>query len=245
MNQDKIGKFIYELRIKNNYTQKELANMLSVTSQAISKWENGRGIPDIEQLKKLSEIFNISLNELLEGKLEEKKVVKEKVSNKKKYIITLSIILLVLTCFLFKDNSDKSSFSFSRINTDNSCFLVKGVIAFNKNKKSIYISNIECSDNNSELYLDMECILYEKDNNIEKSIYTYGNIKEIDSYDKNNGHTINELLKDIEFNIDNYDCSCDNNTCDNLYLRVNALNTEGKVITYNIPLMLENKCINN
>ena len=50
MNQEKIGKYIYELRIKNNLTQKVLADKLSITSQAVSKWENGRGIPDIEQL---------------------------------------------------------------------------------------------------------------------------------------------------------------------------------------------------
>ena len=59
MDSVKIGKFIHDLRIKNGLTQSELANKLSVTSQAISKWENGRGIPDIEMLKKLSEEYQI------------------------------------------------------------------------------------------------------------------------------------------------------------------------------------------
>ncbi len=48
MNQEKIGKFILDLRKQNKMTQKEFADKLNVTAQAVSKWENGRGIPDIE-----------------------------------------------------------------------------------------------------------------------------------------------------------------------------------------------------
>jgi transcriptional regulator with XRE-family HTH domain len=54
MDQNKIGKYIKELRLKNNLSQSDLAKKLSVTNQAISKWENGRGIPDVEMLKQLS-----------------------------------------------------------------------------------------------------------------------------------------------------------------------------------------------
>ena len=43
MNQDKIGKFILELRKEKNMTQQELADKIGVTDRAISKWENGRG----------------------------------------------------------------------------------------------------------------------------------------------------------------------------------------------------------
>mgnify|MGYP000768869648 CR=1 FL=1 len=45
MNQEKIGKFILDLRKQNKMTQKEFADKLNVTAQAVSKWENGRGIP--------------------------------------------------------------------------------------------------------------------------------------------------------------------------------------------------------
>ena len=67
MNPEKIGKFIYEQRKKLNLTQNGLAEKLSVTSQAISKWENGRGIPDIEMLNKLSEIFEVDISEIISG----------------------------------------------------------------------------------------------------------------------------------------------------------------------------------
>ena len=46
MNQIKIGKFISECRKKNNLTQMQLAEKLNITDRAISKWENGKRMPD-------------------------------------------------------------------------------------------------------------------------------------------------------------------------------------------------------
>ena len=65
-----------------------------------------------------------------------------------------------------------------------------------------------------------------------------------DDYDVNNTKTLNELLNNVEFNIDDYTCSCDSISCNNLYIRVNALNIDNEVITYNIPIQLDNKCVN-
>lgn len=240
MNQEKIGKYIYEQRTKNNLTQSALADKLSVTAQAISKWENGRGIPDIEQLNKLSEIFNVDIKEIINGE----KIEKNKKTKKYRYIIVGFILILLVLIIIFFSKGNNSNFSFNSISSENSCFGVKGVIAYNKNKKSIYISKIECSEEELKEYLDVECILYEKNNNIEKIIYEQGKILDYDTYDRNNLKTINELLSSVEFNIDSYNCSCDNVTCNNLYLRVNALNKDNKIITYNIPLELENKCNN-
>lgn len=56
---------IQELRKKNNMSQEELAKKLYVSRAAISKWESGRGYPNIESLKNLSKIFSISIDELL------------------------------------------------------------------------------------------------------------------------------------------------------------------------------------
>lgn len=67
MNQEKIGKFIAELRKDKNMTQVELADKLGITDRAISKWENGRGMPDISLFEPLCKELNISINELLKG----------------------------------------------------------------------------------------------------------------------------------------------------------------------------------
>ena len=72
MDQIKIGKFISTLRKEQNLTQAELAAKLGVTDRAISKWENGRGLPDLSLVVPLSEALNISINELLSGERIEK-----------------------------------------------------------------------------------------------------------------------------------------------------------------------------
>ena len=68
MNQEKIGNLIKEIRKKNNLTQAEFAERYGVTYQAVSKWENGKNIPDIMLLKKISEDFDTPIEALLEGK---------------------------------------------------------------------------------------------------------------------------------------------------------------------------------
>ena len=53
MDQEKIGKFILELRKEKGMTQQELATKIGITDRAISKWENGKGMPDISLMKPL------------------------------------------------------------------------------------------------------------------------------------------------------------------------------------------------
>ncbi len=79
MNQERIGKFILELRKEKNMTQQELANKIGVTDRAISKWENGRGLPDISLMKPLCEVLGITINELISGDRITKKEYQEKV----------------------------------------------------------------------------------------------------------------------------------------------------------------------
>ena len=73
MNQEKIGKFICELRKEKELTQKELADRLNITDRAVSKWENGRGMPDLSLIKPLCDELDISINELLSGEKLNKK----------------------------------------------------------------------------------------------------------------------------------------------------------------------------
>ena len=53
MDQEKIGKLIKKIRIEGKYSQKEFADKYGVTPQAVSKWENGKNIPDIAILKEI------------------------------------------------------------------------------------------------------------------------------------------------------------------------------------------------
>lgn len=69
MNQVKVGKFIAECRKNNNLTQKQLAEKLNITDRAISKWENGKSLPDSSIMLELCDILKISVNDLLNGEV--------------------------------------------------------------------------------------------------------------------------------------------------------------------------------
>lgn len=62
-----LGETIYKLRTEKGLSQGNLADMLEVSRQSISKWENNSAVPELDKLMKLSEIFNITLDELVKG----------------------------------------------------------------------------------------------------------------------------------------------------------------------------------
>ena len=119
MDNEKIGKFILELRKQKGMTQKELAEKVGVSDKTISKWECGNSIPDITYLEALCNSLDISVNELLSGerltdesyseKAEENimALMKENKSNKKgirwrivlgAFLCCASILFLNVTC---------------------------------------------------------------------------------------------------------------------------------------------------
>lgn len=67
MNNEKMGKFISEMRKSQNLTQKDLASRLEITDKAISKWERGISCPDISLLIPLAQILGVTTSELLNG----------------------------------------------------------------------------------------------------------------------------------------------------------------------------------
>lgn len=69
MDQLKIGKFIAECRKKKNLTQMQLAEKLNITDRAVSKWENGRSMPDSAIMLELCSLLDITVNDLLSGEV--------------------------------------------------------------------------------------------------------------------------------------------------------------------------------
>ena len=112
MDQIKIGKFIAECRKRNNLTQMQLAEKLNITDRAISKWENGKGMPDSSIMLDLCKELRISVNELLSGevikmdayneKLEQNLIdmVKQKEEADKR-LLTIEIVIGVLISIVF------------------------------------------------------------------------------------------------------------------------------------------------
>lgn len=90
-----LGKRITNFRKEKNLKQEQLAEILNVSPQAVSKWENDVTCPDISLLPELAKIFNVSIDELLVGKVEHPKVVELVPEEKRKNISDLMLRILV------------------------------------------------------------------------------------------------------------------------------------------------------
>ncbi len=74
MNMKIISNYLQFLRKSHNYTQDDLAKKLGISRQAVSKWETGMAIPDLEILLKISKLYDITINDILEPKIQPKRI---------------------------------------------------------------------------------------------------------------------------------------------------------------------------
>lgn len=226
MDQEKIGKFIKDLRIKNNLTQKEFADKYNVTYQAVSKWENGKNMPDLSLLKEICKDFDVSLDDLING---EKSVKK----SYKKYII-IGIICIVIVLFLVIKNNNNGDFNFKTITSSCDAFNISGSIAYNDKKSAIYITNIKyCGGDDTKEYEIIECTLYESHEDIEKKISSY-------KYDGDKKVKLEKFLENVTFKVDGYKKTCDEHN--SLYLLINATDDSKNITTYKVPLETQSIC---
>lgn len=116
MDQLKTGKFIAQIRKEHGLTQRELADKLSISDKTVSKWETGKGLPEVSLMIPLCEILGITVNELLSGerlsednykrKTEEviMDLMRERQENKRKLIIAVAVavnsLIASLTIFM-------------------------------------------------------------------------------------------------------------------------------------------------
>lgn len=203
MDQEKIGKFIAKVRKERKLTQKELSEKLGITDRAISKWENGKSMPDLALLKPLCDILEITINELLSGeniktgkekeKLEENIVNAINYNKKRKniyeimfqsFIIILGIFIFIMTMSIY--NGHISSFLwYSVLGTYIliiifSYFLNK-IIINNKSRKYIIISVISffCL---YFIYLGIIDFSNVKNNNAEPNIFVVSGSVDKDNF---------------------------------------------------------------
>ena len=74
MNMNIISKYLQFLRKSHNYTQDDLAKKLGVSRQAVSKWETGTAIPDLDVLLEISKLYDITINDILEPRIQPQKI---------------------------------------------------------------------------------------------------------------------------------------------------------------------------
>lgn len=232
MNQEKIGKLIKEIRQKNNLTQKQFADKYGITYQAVSKWENGKNMPDVSLLKQISKDFKVNIEDLLEGNISFKK---KKHTYKIGVLVVIFLILFLTILYILKNDT----FEFKTLSSRCGEFNISGSIAYNDKKSSIYISNIDyCGEGDDNYYKDIECILYENNNKTDTKI---------DIYKKKSMNVvkIGDFLKNASFHIDNYDRTCKVYSKNSLYLQINATTDKNKHVSYKIPLSIDKDCKSN
>lgn len=230
MNQEKISQLIKKIRTDNNLTQSQFANKYNVTYQAVSKWENGKNLPDITLLTQICRDFEIDINDFLEGNTTTKKHNKNLI-----YIVLLIafIAILLIVLAIRKDNN----FEFKTISSNCPSFTISGSLAYNKNKSYLYISNIEyCGGDDNNYYKNIECTLSERKNNIETIIGK-------DTYDNDKPIQLEEFLHNIEFRLDDFSNQCKNYSSNSLFLEIKATSEDGKTTIYKVPLSLSSHCL--
>ena len=121
-----LGERIYLLRTAQNLSQGDLAERLNVSRQSISKWENNNAVPDLEKLLKLSEVFWISLDELVKGETPASEPMPVPQAAEPSGHKTAGIILLALAVFTILLLTVMGSFAAGLLFA--SPFLVCGVI---------------------------------------------------------------------------------------------------------------------
>lgn len=226
MNQEKIGQVIKEIRTKNNLSQQAFAEKFGVTYQAVSKWENGKNIPDIATLKEICKEYNLKLEDLLDAKISSK----QKNNLLKWFLLVIILLIIVLIIVLIFKNND---FEFKTLSTSCNDFTVNGSIAYNDTKSSIYISHITyCGKMDSNKYKKIQCVLYESNDKVKTEIGRY-------NYEEESGITLEEFLKEVNFNVE----TCKLYSEDGLHLEIDATTVEDEDIFHKVPLKLVDNCI--
>lgn len=236
----KTGQFIKKLRTERNLSQYQLADLVPITRQAVSKWERGVSLPDSSTLLILAKIFDVTIDELLIGERKDKnihdklkevtlKMVDENISKSKKIkriliINTFILIIFALLFFLYYFINSYNSIKFYTVNGKGEKFVEnKGMLIITKQK--IYFESGKINYNNEKIKVN-EIKLYYTTKNKNKLIYSV----------KDNDFLIIDFYGyNLYFKYDNID-----DLIKNLYLVINYNDNKEEKIHLNIKNYFSN-----
>lgn len=224
MDEEKVSKLIKESRKKLNLTQEKFAQKYNVTPQAVSKWENGKNLPDIAILKQICKDSNTSIDGLLLGKK----------NNHLTLIIIFILIALGIIFTIIMTTKKNSTFEFKVLESNCENFKTNGTLAYDQKTSHLHISGISyCGTNAKTKYNKITCTLYETEDKTNKEL-------EKITYNKT-PITLEEFLSSIEFNLDNFSQKCQHYKENSLYMEISASNGTNENI-YKIPLTIKDNC---
>jgi len=255
MNPEKTGKFIAKLRKNSDLTQQQLAEKIKVSAKTISKWERGINIPDTPLLCELSNVFHVTVQELLIGEEIKDKNVSNKIlincislytkkTKQKFFIIVTMIIIFLISLFsiIYTLNNYNRNRIFS-IESKNDSYIVKGYVIFNQNEELFILDNVIYNDVN--IGTDLESVIknYTITLRNDKIIfYSSGNIE------TNKNQIMSEALKTtrISFSETNDNSRIINiKDLKNIYLTISYTDVNDNVIQDKIELEINEEFANN
>lgn len=225
MDQEKIGNFIKKIRTDNDLSQKEFADMFGVSFQAVSKWENGKNIPDISTLRLISEKFDIELDDILKGEKTAKK------NDRKLWYVFLCVIafLIAIVILLVLNGNKNASFQFDELTSSNSDFTISGSVVRTSDRTSLIINNVNYKGVEREtVYEKLSCNLYEDSDEVKTKI---------SSCEDGSDETLLEYLEGLKFRVDHYSTECTMFTTSKIYIEILASESDRDII-YRIPVAI-------
>ncbi len=248
----KVGKFISKLRKDAGLTQEELAEKIKVNSKTISKWETGINVPDTVPLFELSKVFNVSVQDILNGEIVDSKSVNDstiiegisfynKIFKKKIIGISVAVIIFIITIFsVLYTISNYNKNQLYDIKTDNQEYEIDGYL-INNNKETIFIIN-NITYISSDIATDFEpkinkysISIQEIDSN--KSYYSFE--KELDKY-----YTMSEIVDNIKISFASHSNKTNIIKNNKIYL-ILSYNFKGKIKNVKMKLLFNKHYSNN
>ena len=213
-----LGNKILKIRKENKMSQEQFAEVLNVTRQTVSNWENGNNYPDIETLIKISDKFNVSLDILLKGDKEMIKDINKKTKNNKilkRVIIALSVVIVILIAgtIVYKEYSYRFQINFAESNSESA--ITDKCNLDGKRLKIMALSNDVC--NNDKKFLETPfCISNKPLCNKRKFLEVPRCTSDFDSkpsnyniVDNNTKEQEKELMEKMNINLDDYENTYD------------------------------------
>lgn len=241
MDNIKIGKLISKLRKQKGLTQQELADMVGIGNQAVSKWERGITIPDISIINELSKILEISSDELLKGELDSSphtvttsKVNKTNKGITKKLLIFISlIIILVISYLTIITYLNNKTYKYDLISMSKE-YNIDGYIKLYKDNLTLVIDELDFTDKD---FLNTEILNYDYKIMIgDELIYGYANSNELKLIEYNSN--IVTFLEDFKVNY-NVDINIKNKIKDNMVIYISFQTQDNNVIIKELNIKLK------
>lgn len=238
MTEDSFGKTLAKLRKERKLTQQELADLLHVTNKTISKWETNTTAPDIDTLKRISQVLKVPVDVLLgNSKLTVTDSHNKHKLTKKKLILLLSLLLVLLFFFYYMiTNFILNTKSYSLISGDDR-FTVEGNITV---ERKCYYLSLTIKGVNDELFEDKMI------NNAQysvlvndKIIYSNGDISILAILTEN--ISLSKYISKISVNHnDRKDKNLKTILEDGLTLQIKYIDESNKTDVLKIPIIIDN-----